>query len=213
MRVVASSLLCGLTLLASSAALAVPLGVPLTARGYERLGESHGVTVYKHKKSGALAAEGLFAGDPAAVQKALLAYDRHATFNKHIKYSRVLARGKRWLLVYQELKLPVISNRDFTLYVSWGRRKQGRWVQFWTANERGPKRRKGIVRVRRHRGGWQLEPRSAGRTFARYEADIDLGGWVPGWLARSGTKRELPKLFVGLRQMVETPPGSRAAAR
>jgi hypothetical protein len=71
----------------------------------------------------------------------------------------------------------------------------------------------GYVRIKTHRGGWQLEALPGGRTFARYEVKIDLGGWVPGFLARSGTKKELPKVFAGLRRLVEIPPGQRAVQK
>lgn len=214
MRTLAGLIVASTFLALPSASGAVPLGTSLQSAGYKKLTVRDGVTVYKHAKSGKLAAEGIFPGKPEQVLKALLAYDRHKSFNKRISHSKVFSRGARWLLVYQRLKLPVISNRDYTLYVNWGKRgKKVVWLNFWTANTRGPKPQSGYVRIKTHRGGWQLEALPGGRTFARYEVKIDLGGWVPGFLARSGTKKELPKVFAGLRRLVEIPPGQRAAQK
>jgi hypothetical protein len=31
---------------------------------------------------------------------------------------------------------------------------------------------------------------------------IDLGGWLPRWMARAGSGKEVPDLFVAMRQLV-----------
>jgi hypothetical protein len=194
-----------LALPASHSAFAntVPLSKTLQSAGFSKVGTKNGVTMYKHSRDKAIAAEGIFAGTPKQVLAALLAYDKHRAFNKRIAESRVFLKGKDWLLVYQRLDLPMISDRDYTLRIKWGEKDGITWMSFWTDNVRGPGKKSGVVRLYTHRGSWQLRPLASGRTFARYQVKIDLGGWVPGFLARSGTRKELPRLFSGLNRLAK----------
>lgn len=186
-----------------------PLSRSLTSKGYKKIGSKNGVTVYKDPRSGIirLAAEGTFAHPPEKVLKALLNYRGQKPYIGQMTTSRVLRRSKNWLVVYQRLHLPVVSDRDFTLFVKWGKTKDVRWIVFRAVTNRGPGKKKGIVRVTLHRGSWQLKPTNGGRaTFARFQTVIDLSGWLPLWMARSGSGREVPKLFAGLRRMLAKNP-------
>jgi len=159
------------------------------------------VVVYRLRGSSLvdLAAEGSFAAPPARVQGVLTDYGRHARVVKGVAESRVLSRGRSELVVYQRLDLPVLDDRDYTLAVSWGARGSQLWVKFACANQRGPAPSRGVVRVWTHTGGWLLQPTLGGRaTQARYQVQLDLGGSLPRWMARSGAGRELPQLFAAI---------------
>jgi hypothetical protein len=107
------------------------------------------------------------------------------------------------MLVYQRLDLPVISDRDFVLKVTWGKEGGKRWVRYRTVRGVGPAPRDGVVRVKHHQGSWQLTPTRRGEaTLVRFQVSIDLGGWLPKSLARSGSGDEVPELFHVLRDMV-----------
>jgi hypothetical protein len=185
-----------------------PQTIPLSKAGFERIAFRKGVAVYKHKTSDIirLGADARIDAPVSDVLKAVLDYPGQVGKIARLSESRVLRRGKSWLLVYQRLNLPVISDRDFTLFVRWGKRGEVTWVEYRTALRHGPPPRSGVVRVTRHEGSWQLKPARSGRsTRARFQVLIDMGGWLPRWLARSGSGKELPELFVAIRKMVFRP--------
>ncbi|MBK8482100.1 MAG: hypothetical protein IPL40_13185 [Proteobacteria bacterium] len=183
----------------------IPLSVALPTAGFEQIREQDGVRVFKHGASKIirLGAEGTFAAPPEQVLALLLDYKRQVGVIKRVSESRVLQRGGDWLLVYQHLNLPVISDRDFVLRVRWGRTGELRWIEYNAAPRLGPSARDGIVRVTTHHGSWQLKPIEGGRaTFARMQTTIDLAGLLPKWLARSGSGKEVPQIFLALRSLL-----------
>jgi hypothetical protein len=185
--------------------------VPLAKRGYEVVGRDRGVTTYRRRGASFidLAADGRMPVAPAHVQAALIDYGRHVAFLKNVAESRVLWRGRNRLLVYQRLDLPLVSDRDYTLAVSWGRRGGLLFVSFECANHRGPAVRSGLVRVSTHSGGWLLKPAPGASTLARYQVLMNLGGSLPRFLARSGAGREIPSLFASITKQAR----QRAKAR
>jgi hypothetical protein len=157
-----------------------------------------GVTVYQNKDSRYidLAAEGVVPAPPAAVQRALLAYEKQAGVVPRLAEVKVLARGKQWLRVYQRLSLPVIDDRDFNLRVRWGGDDdKGRWIRYNSTDE-GPPPRDGVVRVTHNTGKWLLDGVHGGsRTRLRMISSIDIAGDVPSWMAKSDAGDDIPKLY------------------
>jgi hypothetical protein len=185
----------------------VPFDVKLADRNFEQIAREKGVTVYQHKDSDIirLGAEARLPASPEVVQEVLLDYAAQKGRIGRVTESRVLSRSdeKRQIFVYQHLNLPVISDRDFTLQVDWGKDGVVRFIDYRAVKKKGPKQRKGIVRVSLHEGSWQLKPLSGGRsTFVRFMVMIDMAGWLPKWLARSGSGDEVPKMFMQIRKMV-----------
>lgn len=181
-----------------------PPASPLERAGFEKVDRIEGVTVYSHGQSQELhfAAETRFAAPPWQVQQALLDYEGQLGHIHRLAESRILQRGPDLLLVYQRLGMPVIDDRDYTLLVRWGRRDGIRWVAFHAVRS-GPAPRSGVVRVPRHSGGWRLQPIEGGRaTFARYETLMDLGGWVPMWMARQSAGAEVAEVILEFSRML-----------
>lgn len=173
--------------------------------GYELVTKSAGVTVYRHLGAHGveLFAEGDIAAPPQRVQTVLLDYEHHDRFAKNVAESRIVRREAAVFWVYQRLNLPVISDRDFTLKVTWGQAGESLWTHFVCDNEQGPPAQKGVVRVVVHEGRWTLAPSAGGQaTHATYQVRLDLAGTLPDWMARSGTAKEIPALFEGLRRQV-----------
>jgi hypothetical protein len=206
---------CALLVVASPALAAelTPLDVSLESKGFQLIGQAHGVKQYKHRtaKNVRIAAEGVIPAPLADVREMVLDYRRQEGKVDRVGSSRVLRQGPGWLLVYQRLKLPVVSDRDFTLRVTWGAAPDHQWVIFDAANSLGPPPVRGVVRVAEHSGSWQLKPVEGGRsTWARFQTRIDLGGSLPHWLARSGAGKELPTLFGNICRLVDARKRSRA---
>ncbi|HEX8952627.1 MAG TPA: START domain-containing protein [Polyangia bacterium] len=183
-------------------ALALPL-LAADVRGYKHVGGRNGIEVFRNMASSVidLYAEGDFAAPPQLVREVLLDYDIAPKITDNVAESRVLVRNDHEVVTYQRLKLPVISDRDFTVRATWGHRGQALTMQFAVDNSRGPEPHEGIVRMSLLQGTWLLEPRQDGAaTHARYHVQIDLAGDVPRWMVSGGAAKNLPKVFEGVRR-------------
>ncbi len=102
-----------------------PLKKTLVEEGFERIEVRDGVKVYKHPDSTIIrvAAEGVMDAPPNMVRDVLIDYKAQLGKVGRVSEACVIERGDKWLLVYQRLNLPVISDRDFNLYVTWGKKK------------------------------------------------------------------------------------------
>jgi hypothetical protein len=189
-------------------AIVIAATLPLVASAdpsLEVVADASGVIVRRDRDGSPtrFVAEGRLPGTPAAVLEVLLDYEQQVNRFPRVAESRVLRRGAGLLFVYQRLRLPIVSDRDYTLRVRYGVEGERTWLRYETRNESGPAPRSGIVRAPENRGLWQLIPTADGReTRARFEMRFDLGGWIPGSLARGGTPRELVQLFERIREML-----------
>jgi len=198
-------LLIAVVLVLATTAEATPAPRWPSSAGFEQIAQVRGVKVYKDPKADIirLAAEGRLPAPPHKVQKVLLDYEHQIGVIDRLSESRVLNRGFQWLLVYQRLNLPIISDRDFTLMVRWGGDMQHLWIRYQAMTNRGPPVRRGVERVSNHFGIWELLPISGGQeTLARLQVTIDLAGWLPKWLARAGSGKELPRLFEAICRLL-----------
>jgi hypothetical protein len=183
-------------------ALALPLMVA-NVPGFKHVGGKDGVEVYRNMSSRVidLYAVGDIDAPPAVVRDVLLDYQDASKVTDNVAESRILDKNDHEILVYQRLKLPVITDRDFTLRATWGRRGQALTMQYAVDNARGPAPRDGVVRLSTLQGTWVLDPiRGGAATHARYRVQIDLAGSVPKWMVSGGAVKNLPKLFDGLRK-------------
>ena len=190
---------------AAVSAQRTPVETSLPEVGYELIAERAGVRAYKHTDGDMIriGAEGRLAAPPDSVREALLDYRDQVGKIGRLSETEVLESGDNWLFVYQRLNLPVISDRDYNLYVHWGDDGGLTYIVHQAVESVGPGERDGVVRVVRHTGSWQLLPIEDGRaTYARFQASIDLGGWLPMWLARAEAGKELPDLFRDVRAML-----------
>jgi START domain len=184
-----------------------PLEVSFAERGFSKIASKQGVSVYKHRSADniRIGADGRVAASPWQVLAAVLDYRHQVGVIDRLSESRVLARGRDWMLVYQRLNLPVISDRDFVLRVRWGQAADGTvWVRYRAVRSpRAPAPKSGVVRITHHQGSWQLRPLAVGTaTQVRFQLSIDLSGWLPKWMARAGAGKELPALFGSVRQLI-----------
>lgn len=192
----------------------VPLGDDLERAGYEEIAFKKGVKVYKHRKSKTIriGAEGRIDASPQQILAALLDYHHQVGQIDRLSESRILRHGERQMLVYQRLNLPVISDRDFTLRVTWWQKGGVTYVSYRALRDAGPKPRRGVVRVTRHSGTWQIKQlEGCNSSLVRFQVGIDLAGWLPMWMARSGAGKELPDLFASVKKMVASKKHRRVA--
>jgi hypothetical protein len=184
----------------------VPLVVGGAVPGYKHVGGHSGVEVYRQMQSPDidLLAEGDIDAPPSMVRDIVLDYQNASKLSDHVAESRVLSAKAGETVVYQRLKLPVVSDRDFTLRTVYGERNGMMWTRFVVDNSRGPEQRDQIVRVSTLNGGWDLTPTHDGHgTHAVYRVRINLAGSVPRWMVSGGAAKDLPKLFEGVRHRVQ----------
>ncbi|MCU1276535.1 MAG: Collagenase [bacterium] len=197
-------------------ALALPL-LAGTPANFKHVGGKNGVEVYRQMNSPAidLFAEGDIEAPPSVVRDVLLDYPNASKVTDNVAESRVLQKSDREIIVYQRLKLPIISDRDFTLRATWGARGQVLTMQYAVDNSRGPAEREGIVRLSMLQGRWDLQPiRGGAATHARYRVVIDLAGSVPKWMVSGGAAKNIPKVFDGVRKQAQgRVPGTPVAGR
>ena len=172
---------------------------------YQHVGGNHAVEVFRQMESPTidLVAEGDIDAPPALIRSILLDYPNAHALSDHVTESRVLTTGAHEIMVYQRLKLPVVSDRDFTLRALWGTRGANLWTRFTIDNSHGPAARDGIVRLTNMTGGWDLQPiRGGAATHAVYRVQMDMAGSIPKWMVSGGAAKDLPKLFDGIRREV-----------
>jgi hypothetical protein len=181
----------------------VQLATTLTAAGYVPIGGHDGISVYQRPNAVLidLAAVGEFDAPPAEVQAALLDYDAAARISKHVAESRVIERRGAELVVYQHLKLPVISDRDYTLRVNAVEGARG--LRFRIDGGVGPGPVANRVRMTILNGRWDLESIAGGtRTRATYHVQLDFAGDVPRWMVRGGAAKDLPNMYLGVGRLI-----------
>jgi hypothetical protein len=111
----------------------------------------------------------------------------------YVKESRLVSSstpGQR--VTYTRLELPVISSRDFVLFVSDERKLDeaggGEFVQSWRAEAGLLPKRHGVVRLKHNEGSWHITPVAESRTRFVYRFTVEPGGSIPGFLAGFGQK-------------------------
>lgn len=215
--IVASLVLAAAWMAVSSPAAANDLDEELRARGYTRIVERRGVTVYQSREASTvkLVAEAVLPVPPERLQAVLIDYDAQVGHVERLRVAKVIERSKNRLLVYQRLDLPLISDRDFTLDVRWGGSGDRLWVKYHVAPKGGPAPTADVVRLTHHSGRWQILPGpSAGTSRLRFRVSIDLAGSLPKVLAKAGAGRDVPDLYGALcRLAIGDADVSRSAAR
>jgi hypothetical protein len=156
--------------------------------GWRRVGERDGVVVDERSVEGSplleVRASGRSARPPAVVLETVWDQREYVRFVPHLKRLDVLAEGPDWILVYERIAMPLVSDRDYTIRL---RRVAipgtgGFEVPFASADAEGPPEDPSHVRVRSIAGAWSIEPDPDGGTRATYTVRSDPGGVVPAWL-------------------------------
>ena len=110
-----------------------------------------------------------------------------------LKQRQVLKQDPDEIILYDQLKTPVVSDRDYTLMVrretdASRRRYQ---VAFATANELGPPPVPKHVRIPIIRGRWVVEPDEQGSSRLSYQSFVEPGGSLPSFLVHGAQLEQL----------------------
>lgn len=120
---------------------------------------------------------------PAAVMHELWSHvsDSNATVVKH---RQVLKQSENEIVLYDQIKTPVVSDRDYTLVIRKSADEAAHRYSmiFETANERGPGEDPKYVRIPAIRGAWSAEPDGSGGSKLTYQSFSEPGGSIPSFL-------------------------------
>lgn len=127
-------------------------------------------------------------------------------FPQTVKQRTVLRQSPAALLFYDQIKTPVVSDRDYTIRMTWQRHPQTGVIEvpFVTANDLGPPPAPGHVRVPTIRGDWIITPMpkdpaapdsaAAGgvpATRITYLCYSEPGGSIPAFMARGAQQEQV----------------------
>jgi hypothetical protein len=109
-----------------------------------------------------------------------------------VKKRTVLSRSDDELVIYDQVRTPVVSDRDVTIRIRRNTRAGEIEIRFDSANDVGPPPQSGFVRLPVVRGHWLLV-QSASGTRVRYECYSEPGGSIPAFLVRGAQQSEVEK--------------------
>lgn len=175
--------------------------------------DSKGVLIHSRVREGSAIKEfravGVIDAPPAMVFAVLDDAEAYSSFMPYTSECRVLKRAKDFIIAYQRLQLPLVSDRDYTLrsehVKSLGPDGAVYRIRWEPANDLGPAVKAGVQRVNVCEGGWLLEPNSSGSTRATYVIYTDSGGAIPPMIANHGSRVAIRKLFEAVRKQVREP--------
>ncbi|OGQ25017.1 MAG: hypothetical protein A2138_08490 [Deltaproteobacteria bacterium RBG_16_71_12] len=181
--------------------------------GWEVVGRRDGVVVYQRPHAGSPHPEVLAVGIldvPPWVAKNAVDDVVADDGMPYLAEARILKRDERGLVIYNRVSPPLVADRDYAIrffdqsYTIGG---VTIWIARWrTANDEGPPKRSGVVRVPINEGYWRFEPVDGGkRTRASYWVFTDPGGAVPAPLAAVGSTTLLPDVVNGLAARARRP--------
>ncbi len=138
-------------------------------------------------------AEGEMAVSAWAVQAVLTDPESFRDWMPYVKESRLVSTAsKAERVTYTRVEPPVISSRDFVLFVRDERMLDesggGEFVQSWRADAGLLPKRHGVVRLKHNEGRWHITSVGEGRAHFVYRFTVEPGGSIPGFLAALAQK-------------------------
>jgi hypothetical protein len=119
-----------------------------------------------------------------------------------VKKREVLRKTDTELVFYDQVKTPVVSDRDYTMRIQQSKdEKTGALqVRFETANELGPPAASGFVRIPKVRGSWLIEPSEDGGAKLTYQCYSEPGGSIPAFMVRGAQQNQV---VVDMRRILD----------
>jgi hypothetical protein len=205
-------MLISLLLFAGTVILQAQSGNPVDATADWKLTKvTGGVTIYSRPHSGSSLKEFKAVGEidapSRAVHDVIDDIDAYPSFMPYIAECRLIKRDGDSLITYQRFSPKLVHDRDYTLRIhekSWpvtgGVVYSNRWEP---ANELGPDKKAGVIRVNACTGEWLLEPNGTDKTRATYSLYTDTGGFIPSFAANHFSQTAIEKVFAAVRQQVK----------
>jgi hypothetical protein len=133
-------------------------------------------------------------------------HSEYEQFVPHLKSLKILTEKPDERLVYQQIKMPVVKDRDYTVRIRKNVDHATRVYEtdFETVNALGPPLDDGYVRVDMIKGRWTLAPDESGKgTDVVYQLFSDPGKELPLWIVNMAQKAAAPDLVKAMISRAE----------
>ncbi len=151
---------------------------------------------------------------PEMMAKTVWSHHEYIQFMPHLKSLKVLAETPNERLMYQQLKMPVVKDRDYTVRVRRSADPVTRVFEsvFETANDAGPPEDASHVRVTKIKGSWTLSPDENGTgTDVVYQVYSDPGKELPLWIVNIAQNNAAPDVVRAMISRAERSAAKSAA--
>ena len=127
-----------------------------------------------------------------------------------IKKRQVLKQEPTEILMYDQVKTPVVSDRDYTLLVrKVGDASSHRYqMTFETANQLGPPVDPKHVRIPAIRGRWLIEPAGTAGSRLTYQSFSEPGGSIPAFMIHGAQLDQIVQDVEGLLKRLGSLPSA-----
>jgi START domain len=172
----------------------------LLLSGWERVEERDGLTVERRVVSESryheLRVSAVSPLSPDKLAASVWQFRKDGLEGKMIKRRDLLLDTPDERLVYQQVKTPIVSDRDLVVRLKrvFDRATGVHQILFNSDEPSGPSVADGHVRVHVIRGSWTFEPSAQG-TIVTYACLSDPAGSLPAWIAR-GQQLEVAKTLL-----------------
>ena len=121
---------------------------------------------------------------PAVIMATIWRHDEYVQFLPYLKRLDVLRDDGDTKLIYEQIGVPVVKDRDLTVRVTrTAFPDTGAYeITSVAAPDEGPPETRDHVRVRTSAARWNLTPAAGGGTDVTYTIRVDAGGLLPGWI-------------------------------
>jgi ribosome-associated toxin RatA of RatAB toxin-antitoxin module len=173
--------------LAAGVALLALLGAD-----WERVGERDGITIDGRDTGRSRIRELRLTArspvPPAAIMATIWRHDEYVQFLPYLKRLDVLRDDGDTKLIYEQIRVPVVRDRDMTVRVSRTRSSDTYEVESTAVPDEGPPETRDYVRIRTSEAHWRLAPAADGGTDVTYTIRADAGGLIPAWIVDAAEK-------------------------
>jgi ribosome-associated toxin RatA of RatAB toxin-antitoxin module len=133
---------------------------------------------------------------PEQMAETLWAHHEYEQFVPRLKKLQLLSNDGTTKIIYQQVKVPIVKDRDYTIQVvrRWDAATRVYESTFALRNELGPPENPDHVRLKALKGQWTISPAEAGGSDVVYQLLTDPGVALPAWIRDLGARSAAPDL-------------------
>lgn len=165
------------------------------ADDWKLIDDDRGVTVEQREVPGAAYGEIRVRASskltPEQVFETIWKHHEYPQFMPNLKHLKIVKEQSDVRWVYQQVSVPVVSDREYTLRVTRQLDSESHvyQAQFETDHPAGPPPNPDFTRVKLIRGSWTVEPKEGGGTDLTYRIFSDPGVSLPRFVIENAQKK------------------------
>ena len=142
---------------------------------------------------------------PPVIFQTLWRQHEYPAFVPYLKHLTVLTDAPDVKVIYEQITMPVVRDRDYTVRVTATTDPTSGQIQvsFVSAPEAGPPVQAAYVRVTAIQGSWTLVPTHGGGSLVTYVVASDPGGALPTWLVNRAQRQAAPAVVKAILDRVK----------